>query len=93
SFDALVTSITEARDKVKTQNIYVIDGFSYALQIWLMEAIPDIGSLLGKKLKEGVTSMRCRNWKGSAKVSYEDIISIESDFASTVSFDSFTQCD
>ncbi|CAN6863242.1 unnamed protein product [Brassica oleracea] len=83
SFDALVTSITEAMDKVKTQNSYVIDGFSYALQIWLMEAIPDIGSLLGKKLKEGVTSMRCRNGKGSAKVSYEDIISIESDFAST----------
>uniref|UniRef100_A0A0D3C3D9 Ubiquitin-like protease family profile domain-containing protein n=1 Tax=Brassica oleracea var. oleracea TaxID=109376 RepID=A0A0D3C3D9_BRAOL len=83
SFDALVTSITEARDKVKTQNSYVIDGFSYALQIWLMEAIPDIGSLLGKKLKEGITSMRCRNWKGYAKVSYEDIISIESDFAST----------
>ncbi|KAL0645720.1 hypothetical protein Bca4012_044011 [Brassica carinata] len=83
SFDALVTSITEARDKVKTQNSYVIDGFSYALQIWLMEAIPDIGSLLGKKLKEGVTSMRCRNWKGSDKVSYENIISIESDFAST----------
>ncbi|CAF1756886.1 unnamed protein product, partial [Brassica napus] len=86
SFDALVTSIAEARDKVKTQNSYVIDGFSYALQIWLMEAIPDIGSLLGKKLKEGVTSMRCRNWKGSAKVSYEDIISIESDFASTLCF-------
>ncbi|CDY34122.1 BnaC01g28620D [Brassica napus] len=61
SFDALVTSITEANDK----------------------AIPDIGSLLGEKLREGVTSMRCRNWKGSAKVSYEDIISIESDFAST----------
>nr|VDD51284.1 unnamed protein product [Brassica oleracea] len=61
SFDALVTSITEARDK----------------------AIPDIGSLLGEKLREGVTSMRCRNWKGSTKVSYEDIISIESDFAST----------
>ncbi|CDY67032.1 BnaCnng53260D [Brassica napus] len=75
-----------SRDKVKTQNSYVIDGFSYALQIWLMEAIPDIGSLLGKKLKEGVTSMRCRNWKGSAKVSYEDIISIESDFASTLCF-------
>ena len=27
SFDALVTTITEARDKVKTQNSYVIDGF------------------------------------------------------------------
>ncbi|KAF3561495.1 hypothetical protein DY000_02016876 [Brassica cretica] len=64
-------------------NSYIIDGFCYALQIWLMEPIPDIGSLLGKKLKECVTSMRCRNWKGSAKVSYEDIISIESDFAST----------
>ncbi|KAF8114413.1 hypothetical protein N665_0038s0037 [Sinapis alba] len=83
SFDALVTSIITARDKVKTQNSYVIDGFSYALQIWLMEAIPYIGSLLGKKLREGVTSMRCRNWKGSAKVSYEDIISLESDFGST----------
>ncbi|KAF3499424.1 hypothetical protein F2Q69_00043500 [Brassica cretica] len=71
------------RDKVKTQNSYAIDGFFYALQNWLMEAIPDIGSLLGKKLKEGVTSMRCRNWKGTAKVSCEDIISIESDFAST----------
>ncbi|KAF8106040.1 hypothetical protein N665_0148s0027 [Sinapis alba] len=59
------------------------NGFSYALQIWLMEAIPDIGSLLGKKLREGVTSMRCINWKGSVKVSYEDIISIESDFGST----------
>ncbi|KAF3598912.1 hypothetical protein F2Q69_00036708, partial [Brassica cretica] len=47
------------------------------------KAIPDIGFLLGEKLREGVTSMRCRNWKGSAKVSYEDIISIESDFAST----------
>nr|VDD61110.1 unnamed protein product [Brassica oleracea] len=27
--------------------------------------------------------MRCRNWKRSAKVSCEDIISIESDFVST----------
>ncbi|KAG2247214.1 hypothetical protein Bca52824_086842 [Brassica carinata] len=35
------------------------------------------------QLREGVTSMRCRNWKGSAKFYYEDIISIETDFAST----------
>ncbi|KAG2291137.1 hypothetical protein Bca4012_007092 [Brassica carinata] len=27
--------------------------------------------------------MRCRNWKGSAKISYEDIINIESNLAST----------
>ncbi|XP_018448633.2 uncharacterized protein LOC108820155 [Raphanus sativus] len=83
SFDMLVTSIIEARDKVKTQNSYVLDGFSYAFQIWLMEAIPDIGSLLGQKLQQGVTSMRCRNWKGSAKVSYDDITSLESTFGST----------
>ncbi|KAL0872784.1 hypothetical protein Bca101_022489 [Brassica carinata] len=83
SFDALVTSIIAARDKVKEQNSYVVDGFSYALQIWVMEAISDIGSLLGQKLREGVTSMRCRNWKGSAKVSYQDIMSLESNFAST----------
>ncbi|KAL0741719.1 hypothetical protein Bca4012_083232 [Brassica carinata] len=83
SFDALVTSIIAARDKVKEQNSYVVDGFSYALQIWVMEAIPDIGSLLGQKLREGMTSMRCRNWKGSAKVSYQDIMSLESNFAST----------
>ncbi|WZY96919.1 hypothetical protein YC2023_069248 [Brassica napus] len=83
SFDMLVSSIINARDKVKTQNSYVVDGFSYALQIWLMEAVPDIGSLLGQKLREGVTTMRCRNWKGSAKISYEDIITIESNFAST----------
>uniref|UniRef100_A0A0D3BJM9 Ubiquitin-like protease family profile domain-containing protein n=1 Tax=Brassica oleracea var. oleracea TaxID=109376 RepID=A0A0D3BJM9_BRAOL len=78
SFDMLVSSIINARDKVKTQNSYVVDGFSYALQIWLMEAVPDIGSLLGQKLREGVKTMRCRNWKGSAKISYEDIINIES---------------
>ncbi|KAJ4880809.1 hypothetical protein Rs2_37864 [Raphanus sativus] len=83
SFDLLVKSMIEARGKVKKQNSYVVDGFSYALQIWLMEVIPDIGSLLGQKLREGVTSMRCRNWKGSAKVSYDDIISMESNFAST----------
>lgn len=89
SFDMLVSSIINARDKVKTQNSYVVDGFSYALQIWLMEAVPDIGSLLGQKLREGVTTMRCRNWKGSAKISYEDIITIESNFASTISSVSF----
>ena len=89
SFDMLVSSIINARDKVKTQNSYVVDGFSYALQIWLMEAVPDIGSLLGQKLRKGVTTMRCKNWKGSAKISYEDIITIESNFASTVSSVSF----
>ena len=55
-----------------------------------MEAVPDIGSLLGQKLRKGVTTMRFKNWKGSAKISYEDIITIESNFASTVSSVSFS---
>uniref|UniRef100_A0A0D3ACI3 Ubiquitin-like protease family profile domain-containing protein n=1 Tax=Brassica oleracea var. oleracea TaxID=109376 RepID=A0A0D3ACI3_BRAOL len=56
---------------------------SFDMLIWLMEAVPDIGSLLGQKLRKGVTTMRFKNWKGSAKISYEDIITIESNFAST----------
>ncbi|KAL0688839.1 hypothetical protein Bca4012_088516 [Brassica carinata] len=56
AYDMLLDSIKKARFKLK-QNSYVLDGFSYALQIWLMEAIPDIGTLLGRKYKEGITSV------------------------------------
>ncbi|CAH8351671.1 unnamed protein product, partial [Eruca vesicaria subsp. sativa] len=83
SFNMLVSSIIDARNKVKTKKSYVIDGFSYALQIWAMEAIPDIGTLLGQKLEQGVMSMICRNWKESCRISFEDISSLESDFTST----------
>ncbi|CDY20488.1 BnaC04g05560D [Brassica napus] len=71
--------------KLRLVYLCVIAGILMAKdeKIWLMEAVPDIGSLLGQKLREGVTTMRCRNWKGSAKISYEDIITIESNFAST----------
>ncbi|XP_013700592.1 uncharacterized protein LOC125594368 [Brassica napus] len=60
AYDLLLDSIKKARFKLK-KNSYVLDGFSYALQIWLMEAIPDIGTLLGQKYKEGITSVRCQN--------------------------------
>ncbi|CAN6849947.1 unnamed protein product [Brassica oleracea] len=71
--------------KLRLVYLCVIAGILMAKdeKIWLMEAVPDIGSLLGQKLREGVKTMRCRNWKGSAKISYEDIITIESNFAST----------
>ncbi|KAF8113332.1 hypothetical protein N665_0051s0026 [Sinapis alba] len=59
---------------------------SFDALIWLMEVIPDIGSLLGKNLREGVISMRCRTWKGYVKVFYEDIISIESYYYSIESY-------
>ncbi|KAL0729141.1 hypothetical protein Bca4012_025234 [Brassica carinata] len=76
AYDMLLESIKNARYKLK-KNSYVLDGFSYALQIWLMEAIPDIGTLLGQKYKEGITSVRCRNWYGNGKVSYHDITTLE----------------
>ncbi|KAF3602867.1 hypothetical protein F2Q69_00037061 [Brassica cretica] len=57
AYDLLIDSIKKARFKLK-KNSYILDGFAYALQIWLMEAIPDIGTLLGQKYKEGITSVR-----------------------------------
>uniref|UniRef100_A0A0D3DIT1 Ubiquitin-like protease family profile domain-containing protein n=1 Tax=Brassica oleracea var. oleracea TaxID=109376 RepID=A0A0D3DIT1_BRAOL len=80
AYDELIASILRAREDVHTKNSYVLDGFSYAFQIWIMEAIPDIGSMVGKKIKTNMKKMRCRNWKGSGKVSYQDITSLESHF-------------
>ncbi|KAF2537235.1 hypothetical protein F2Q68_00020114 [Brassica cretica] len=36
--------------------------------------------MVGKKIKKNMTKVRCRNWKGSGKVSYADISSLESQF-------------
>ncbi|KAF8098738.1 hypothetical protein N665_0259s0009 [Sinapis alba] len=80
AYDELIASIFKAREDLHLKNSYVLDGFSYALQIWIMEAIPDIGSMVGKKIKKKMTKVRCRNWKGSGKVSYQDITSLESHF-------------
>uniref|UniRef100_A0A0D3BST3 Ubiquitin-like protease family profile domain-containing protein n=1 Tax=Brassica oleracea var. oleracea TaxID=109376 RepID=A0A0D3BST3_BRAOL len=74
AYDLLLDSIKKARFKLK-KNSYVLDGFSYALQIWLMEAIPDIETLLGQKYKEGISSVRCQY--GNGKVSYHDITALE----------------
>nr|VDD46077.1 unnamed protein product [Brassica oleracea] len=78
AYDELLASIPKARRDVHLKNSYVLDGFSYAFHIWVMEAIPDIGSMVGKKIKKYMTKVRCRNWKGSGKVSYADISSLES---------------
>ncbi|KAG2281731.1 hypothetical protein Bca52824_052951 [Brassica carinata] len=77
AYDELLASILKARRDLHLKNSYVLDGFSYAFQIWLMEAIPDIGSMVGKKIKTNMTKVRCRNWKGSGKVSYADISSLD----------------
>ncbi|KAG2330940.1 hypothetical protein Bca52824_002120 [Brassica carinata] len=67
AYDELITSILRAREDVNMKNSYVLDGFSYAFQIWIMEA-------------KNMTKMRCMNWKDSGKVSYHDITSLESHF-------------
>ncbi|KAF2563107.1 hypothetical protein F2Q70_00015221, partial [Brassica cretica] len=80
SYDLLCKSIAKNRDQLKKNTTsYVLDGFSYALQIWVMEAVPKIGKLCGKKLDKGFkNSPRCINWMGAAKVSYEEIIRMTS---------------
>ncbi|WZZ64209.1 hypothetical protein YC2023_075579 [Brassica napus] len=45
--------------------------------IWIMEAIPDFGEILGRRVSDSFKGPRCGNWKGVAKVSYEDIIELE----------------
>ncbi|XP_010495453.2 PREDICTED: uncharacterized protein LOC104772550 [Camelina sativa] len=81
SFAYLVTSIMDTRKELKKNNNYILNGFSFALQVWVMEAIPVIGELLGEKInKEFTNGARCSNWKGAAKVSYQDIIIIEQSF-------------
>ena len=52
AYDELFASILKARRDLHLNNSYVLDGFSYAFQIWVMEAIPDIGSMVGKKIKK-----------------------------------------
>ncbi|EOA14739.1 hypothetical protein CARUB_v10028032mg [Capsella rubella] len=76
AFDHLVKSIGKARSKLRNTTSYILDGFSYALQIWVMEAIPVIGELLGEKIDKKYFA-RCSYWKGSAKVSYDELIVIE----------------
>ncbi|CAE6004963.1 unnamed protein product [Arabidopsis arenosa] len=87
AYDYLLQCIMKARSALKKTKSYVLDGFSYALQIWVMEAIPDIGTLVGEKISTELTAApRCSNWKGAAKVSYEDIISLEMSFTSHAVF-------
>ncbi|KAF8048840.1 hypothetical protein N665_2379s0002 [Sinapis alba] len=82
AYDLLCNSIAKNRDKLKDKTTsYVLDGFSYALQIWAMEAVPKIGKLCVIKLDKGFKEgPRCINWMGAAKVSYEEIIRLENIF-------------
>ncbi|XP_013583349.1 PREDICTED: uncharacterized protein LOC106292293 [Brassica oleracea var. oleracea] len=80
AYDELIDSIRKATKDLHLKNSYVLDGFSISFQIWVMEAIPDIGTMVGQKFNKNITKVRCTDWKGSGKVSYEDISSLESHF-------------
>ena len=86
SFDLLCESIAKTRDKLKEKTTsYVLDSFSYALQIWTMEAVPKIGKLCGKKLDKGfMNGPRCVNWMRAAKISYREFNRLENIFTSEV---------
>ncbi|KAF8080566.1 hypothetical protein N665_0934s0007, partial [Sinapis alba] len=79
SYDLLLKSVFKSRKKIlKAPKSYVLEGFSYALQIWAMEAIPAVGKLLGTKLTaEFIAGPRCSNWQRAAKVSYDEIKRLE----------------
>ena len=79
AYDFLFKSIAKNRYKLEDKTTsYKLDGFSYVLQIWAMEAVPKIGKLPGKKLDKGFKNgPRYINWMGAAKVSYELIIRLE----------------
>lgn len=84
AFDHLVDSIVKRRNGLKNSS-YILDGFTYALQVWAMEAIPLLGELCGEKINNEITAARCSNWKGSAKLSWDQISGIEETFSEKVS--------
>lgn len=84
SYDFLLSSIEKVRKKLTKKESYILEGFSFAFQIWIMEAIPDLGEILGKRVSDSFISPRCGNWIGAAKVSYEDIRQLEESFTEKV---------
>ncbi|ESQ30562.1 hypothetical protein EUTSA_v10012268mg, partial [Eutrema salsugineum] len=81
AYDHLVDNVIKTREKLSQMKGYHLDGFSIALQIWVMEAIPDFGTLLATRVgTEDTFIPRCTKWKGIARVS--DISQLESTFKS-----------
>ncbi|ESQ43243.1 hypothetical protein EUTSA_v10015425mg [Eutrema salsugineum] len=74
SFDFLVENINKSSAGLREGKSCTLDGFSLALQIWLMEAIPVLGTMMSTKVKNApVTIPRCTNWSGFSALSFGDI--------------------
>ncbi|KAF8113064.1 hypothetical protein N665_0057s0016 [Sinapis alba] len=83
SFDFLMKSIDKAKDKLEKEG-YLMEGFLFAFQIWIMEAISAFREICGRKVSNNFTGPMCGNWTGCAKCSYQDIIDLETLFSEEV---------
>jgi len=84
SFDFLLKQIDKTRHKLEQKEGYLMEGFLFGFQIWIMEAVPALGEICGTKVSKNFTGPLCGNWRGCAKCSYEDIIGVENLFPENV---------
>ncbi|XP_013608298.1 PREDICTED: uncharacterized protein LOC106315071 [Brassica oleracea var. oleracea] len=80
SFDFLLKQIDKTKHKLEQKEGYMMEGFLFGFQIWIMEVVPALGEICGTKVSKNFTGPLCGNWRGCAKCSYEDIIGVENLF-------------
>nr|ABD65088.1 hypothetical protein 27.t00109 [Brassica oleracea] len=80
SFDFLLKQIDKTRHKLEQKEGYLMEGFLFGFQIWIMEVVPALGEICDTKVSKNFTGPLCGNWRGCAKCSYEDIIGVENLF-------------
>nr|VDC91401.1 unnamed protein product [Brassica oleracea] len=73
SFDFLLKQIDKTRHKLEQKEGYLMEGFLFGFQIWIMEVVPALGEICGTKVNRNFTGPLYGNWRGCAKCSYEDI--------------------
>ena len=84
SFDFLLKQIDKTRHKLEQKEGYLMEGFLFGFQIWIMEVVPALGEICSTKVSKNFTGPLCGNWRGCAKCSYEDIIGVENLFPENV---------
>ena len=68
SFDFLLNQIDKTRDKLEQKDEYLMEGFLFGFQIWIMEVIPALGEICGTKVSDNFTGPLCGNWRGCVNV-------------------------
>ncbi|CAN7114930.1 unnamed protein product, partial [Brassica rapa subsp. narinosa] len=79
SFDFLLKQIDKTRHKLEQKEGYLMEGFLFGFQIWIMEAVPALGEICGTKVSKDFTGPLCGNWRGCAK--YSSYVSREAKLA------------